>query len=147
MEFHEIVAITGMPGLYRALSSKSNGVVVSSLEDGKSQFISARVHNISTLENITIYLDNDENRELKYVFSDFLKIENETPAPDAKASNEELRNYFTKAIPTHDKVRVHNSDIKKMVRWYHILKANNLLKTEEEWKKEEEKITEEKPQS
>ncbi len=137
MEFHEIVAITGMSGLFRVLSSKSNGVVVTNLEDGKSQFISARVHNISSLENITIYLDNDENRELKYVFADFLKIENETPAPEAKASNDDLRNYFTKAIPNHDKVRVHNSDIKKMVRWYHILKANNLVKTEEELKKEE----------
>jgi len=137
MEFHEIVAITGMSGLFRVLSSKSNGVVVTNLEDGKSQFISARVHNISSLENITIYLDNDENRELKYVFANFLKIENETPAPEAKASNDELRNYFTKAIPNHDMVRVHNSDIKKMVRWYHILKANNLVKTEEELKKEE----------
>lgn len=137
MEFHEIVAITGMSGLFRVLSSQSNGVVVTNLEDGKSQFISARVHNISSLENITIYLDNDENRELKYVFADFLKIENETPAPEAKASNDELQNYFTKAIPNHDKVRVHNSDIKKMVRWYHILKANNLVKTEEELKKEE----------
>ncbi len=137
MEFHEIVAITGMSGLFRVLSSQSNGVVVTNLEDGKSQFISARVHNISSLENITIYLDNDENRELKYVFADFLKIENETPAPEAKASNDDLRNYFTKAITNHDKVRVHNSDIKKMVRWYHILKANNLVKTEEELKKEE----------
>ncbi|GDX52409.1 hypothetical protein LBMAG27_14560 [Bacteroidota bacterium] len=143
MEFQEIVAITGMSGLFRVLSSKSNGVIVTGLEDGKSQFISARVHNISSLENITIYLDNDENRELKFVFADMLKAETATPLPDAKASNDELRKYFTVVIPTHDKVRVHNSDIKKMVRWFHILKANNLIKTEEELKLAEEKI--EKP--
>ena len=137
MEFHEIVSISGMPGLYRVLNSIANGVVVTSLEDGKSQFVSSRVNNISALENITIYLDNDENRALKYVFSDMMKTENKTPAPDAKASNDELRKYFSIVIPAHDKVRVHNSDIKKMVRWYHILKAQNLLKTEEEWKKEE----------
>ncbi len=137
MKLNEIVAITGMSGLFRVLSSKSNGVIVTNLEDGKTQFISARVHNISSLENITVYLDNDENRELKYVFADFLKQESETPLPNAKASNDELRKYFTMVIPTHDKVRVHNSDIKKMVRWFHLLKVNSLIKSEEELKQEE----------
>lgn len=137
MKLNEIVAITGMAGLFRVLSSKSNGVIVTNLEDGKTQFISARVHNISSLENITVYLDNDENRELKYVFADFLKQESETPLPNAKASNDELRKYFTMVIPTHDKVRVHNSDIKKMVRWFHLLKVNSLIKSEEELKQEE----------
>lgn len=141
MEFHEIVSISGMPGLYRVLNSIANGVVVTSLEDNKSQFVSSRVNNISALENITIYLDNDENRTLKFVFSDMMKAEAETPVPDSKATNDELRKYFSTAIPTHDKVRVHNSDIKKMVKWYHILKAQNLLKTEEEWNKEEESET------
>lgn len=137
MKLNEIVAITGMAGLFRVLSSKSNGVIVTNLEDGKTQFVSARVHNISSLENITVYLDNDENRELKYVFADFLKQESETPLPNAKASNDELRKYFTMVIPTHDKVRVHNSDIKKMVRWFHLLKVNSLIKSEEELKQEE----------
>ncbi len=137
MKFSEIVSITGLPGLYRVLNSKSNGVVVTGLEDGKSQFISARVHAISNLESISMYMKDGETRELKFIFSDMLKMENDTPPADSKASNDELRNYFKKIEPNHDTERVHVSDIKKAIKWYHILKSNNLIKSEEDWKKEE----------
>lgn len=41
---------------------------------------------------------------------------------DAKA----IKSYFEKVFPELDFERVYNSDMKKMVKWYSILKANNI---------------------
>ena len=38
-----------------------------------------------------------------------------------KASGDELREYFTKVLPTWDRDRVHASDIKKLITWYNLL--------------------------
>ena len=52
MEYNRIVAVTGMPGLYEVLSSKSDGAIVRSLDDTSTKFVSSRVHNLSHLESI-----------------------------------------------------------------------------------------------
>ena len=38
-----------------------------------------------------------------------------------KASSKELREYFAQVLPTYDRDRVHDSDIKKLIQWYNIL--------------------------
>lgn len=38
-----------------------------------------------------------------------------------KASSAELREYFAEILPTFDRDRVHDSDIKKLIQWYNIL--------------------------
>ena len=43
-----------------------------------------------------------------------------------KASGDELRNYFASVLPTFDRERVHNSDIKKVIQWYNLLLKNDL---------------------
>ena len=43
-----------------------------------------------------------------------------------KASADELRNYFASVLPTFDRDRVHNSDIKKLIQWYNLLLKNGL---------------------
>ncbi len=156
MEMKDILSITGMPGLFSLVSTKNNGMVVKSLEDGKTQFVSSRIHGISSLENISVYLTQEETTELKQVLIQMQKNEDSIPLPDVKAEPGKLKEYFKKIVPNYDEEKVHVSDMKKMVKWYATLKVNNLIPTEEaksedineetiqpSIKEEEEKIEEE----
>jgi hypothetical protein len=156
MEMKDILSITGMPGLFSLVSTKNNGMVVKSLEDGKTQFVSSRIHGISSLENISVYLNQEETTELKQVLIQMQKNEDSIPLPDVKAEPGKLKEYFKKIVPDYDEEKVHVSDMKKMVKWYATLKVNNLIPTEEaksedineetiqpSIKEEEEKIEEE----
>jgi len=59
MEYNKIIAVTGLPGLYELLSSKSDGAIVRSLDDKSTKFVSSRIHNFSHLESIEIYTVQD----------------------------------------------------------------------------------------
>ena len=119
MEYSRIVAVTGMPGLYEMVSSKSDGALVRSLEDGATKFVSSRVHNLSHLESIEIYTQRD-NVNLVEVF-EAMKAKGEA-LPDVK-DNKALKSYFESVYPDMDFERVYASDMKKMVKWYEVLEG------------------------
>jgi len=131
MEFKDIISISGMPGLFSLVATKSNGIVVKSLEDDKTQFVSSRIHGISSLDNISVYLEQEETTELKKVLRDMQEKETEAGLPDPKADPKALQSYFKKIVPNYDGEKVHVSDMKKMVRWYNILKQHNLIPEED----------------
>jgi hypothetical protein len=54
------------------------------------------------------------------------------------AKPEVLREYFSIILPNHDRDRVHISDIKKIIRWYHFLDERGFLAMEEEASSDEE---------
>ena len=131
MEFKDIISISGMPGLFSLVATKSNGIVVKSLEDDKTQFVSSRIHGISSLDNISVYLEQEETTELRKVLRDMQEKETEAGLPDPKADPKALQSYFKKIVPNYDSEKVHVSDMKKMVRWYNILKQHNLIPEED----------------
>jgi hypothetical protein len=118
MEYNKLVAVTGMPGLYELLSSKADGGIVKSLQDGSSKFVSNRVHQFSHLESIEIYTTED-NVNMVEIFQGMATSKEKMP--DAKASNEDIKKYFTKVYPAIDIERVYASDMKKMLKWFEIL--------------------------
>ena len=136
MEFKDIISITGMPGLYEMVSSKGDGIIVKSLVDGKSQFIASRMQGVSSLDTISIFLKHEEAIELKKVFIEMGKKESEIPLPDGK-DEKLLKSYMERIVPNYDPGQVHVSDMKKLVRWYSLLKEKNLLPVEEVKKEEE----------
>jgi pentatricopeptide repeat protein len=117
MEFKDVITISGMPGLYELVTSKSDGIIVKSLEDGKSQFIASRLHGVSTLDTISVYLKNGETSDLKQVLHEMKKKETEVPLPDGKSDTKKLQEYFKKIVPEYDEEKVHQSDMKKMVKF------------------------------
>ena len=122
MEYSRIVAVTGMPGLYEMVSSKSDGALVRSLEDKSTKFVSSRVHNLSHLESIEIYTQQD-NVNLVEVFE---AMKGSSKAlPDGKDNNA-LKKYFEKAYPDLDFERVYASDMKKMVKWFETLEKTGI---------------------
>ena len=132
MEYNKLVSVTGLPGLFELLSSKSDGAVVRSLEDNSTKFVSTRQHNFSQLESIEVYTTKD-NTTLAEVFEAMKKSEEKTP--DANADAKTLKTYFETVYPDLDFERVYTSDMKKMVKWFHIIDKNNIeikVRTEEE---------------
>lgn len=131
MQYREIVAVTGLGGLFQLLASKQDGAIVRSLEDKSTRFVSSRVHNFTPLESIEVFTTGD-NVNLAAVFQAMLDKEAKFPLADAKADNQTVKAYFKNVFPEFDEDRVYVSDMKKMVKWYAILKTNDLLKFEEE---------------
>ena len=138
MDYNKLVSVTGMGGLFELISSKADGGIVRSLEDKSTKFVSNRLHSFSHLESIEIYTQTD-NVNLVDVF-EAMKASKEK-MPESGADAKAIRAYFEKVYPDMDFDRVYASDMKKMVKWYSILKANNVeLKLTEE---PEEETTEE----
>lgn len=135
MQYREIVAVTGLGGLFQLLASKQDGAIVRSLEDKSTRFVSSRVHNFTPLESIEVFTTGD-NVNLSAVFQAMLDKEAQFPLADAKADNQTVKAYFKNVFPEFDEDRVYVSDMKKMVKWYAILKNNDLLKFEEETEEE-----------
>lgn len=122
MDYSKLVAVTGLPGLYELVNSKTDGAIVRSLEDNSTKFASSRIHNFSHLESIEVYTIRD-NVNLVEIFH---AMENAGGSlPDGK-DNAVLKKYFEKAYPDLDFERVYASDLKKMVKWFDILKKKNI---------------------
>jgi hypothetical protein len=134
MEYNRIVAVTGLPGLFEVLSSKSDGAIVRSLEDASTKFISSRVHNLSHLESIEIYTVRD-NVSLADVFTAMQS--SKEALPDLK-DNKALKGYFEKVYPDLDFERVYASDMKKMIKWFEVITAKEIDFTAKEQPAEEE---------
>lgn len=134
MDYNRIVAVTGLPGLFEVVNSKTDGAIVRSLEDQSTKFVSSRIHNLSHLESIEVYTVRD-NVTLSDVFAS-MKQSN-TKLPDLK-DNQALKTYFEKVFPEMDFDRVYSSDLKKMVKWYEVLQQNEVDFTVKPKEEEEE---------
>jgi len=139
MEYSKIVSVTGLPGLFELINTKTDGAIVRSLDDKTTRFASSRIHNFSHLETIEVYTVAD-NVNLAEVFQAMEK--NSGSLPDTK-DNGAIRKYFEKVYADIDFERVYNSDLKKMIKWFEVLKKNNveikLSEPEEEVEEVEEK--------
>ncbi len=123
MDLSEIVAIPGMPGLFKITARRNDGLIVTSFTDDKTQFVSGRTNLFTTLDNITIYTTEDPI-VLKEVLSSIKK--DGTAVPDAK-DEKALKAWMEKVLPNYDKEKVHVSDMKKLAKWYNILDSKNLI--------------------
>ena len=118
MEYNQLVAVSGLPGLFELVSSKADGGIVRSLEDSSTRFVSARVHQFSHLESIEVYTIR-ENVNLVEVFKAMEKASIALPAEKDAAA---VKNYFKQVFPDMDFERVYDSDRRKMVKWFTQLK-------------------------
>jgi hypothetical protein len=125
MDLSEVVSVTGMPGLFKIVSRRNDGVIITSLADGKTQFVPSRTNFFSTLDNITIYTE-DEPVLIKEVFASIKKAGDKVPFPKAN-DDAALKVWMAAVLPAYDKEKVHVSDIKKLSKWYALLNEKNLI--------------------
>ena len=133
MEYSKLVAVTGLPGLFELINSKTDGAIVRSLTDKSTRFVSSRIHNFSHLESIEIYTVRD-NVNMVELFNAMEKAGGTLPDDKDAAA-----------------VKKYASDMKKMVKWFDVLQKNKVeiklseLPEEEEEEVVAEPVVEEKP--
>ena len=114
------LSIRGQHGLFTYIAQSRSGAIVEAFEDKKRSNFSANA-GITTLADISIYTDEGEMK-LQDVFGKMHEVLGDADAPDAKASDKELKALFAKAVPNYDADRFYVSHMKKVVEWYNALK-------------------------
>ena len=127
MNIKDLVAVSGLPGVFKSIGTRRNGMMIEELGTGKRKFASTRKHQFTPLEGIGIYTDEDDTIELAKVFQKMLDARDDEAVPAPTASSEVLREYFTNVVPTHDTDQVRISDIKKTIKWFNFLDEHGHL--------------------
>ncbi len=115
-----ILSVSGQHGLYLYLAQARNGAIAESLSDKKRTCFDIKTR-LTTLADIAIYTSEGELK-LKEVFLKLKDVLGDADAPSPKASSEELKALFAKAVPDYDADRFYISHMKKVVEWYNELK-------------------------
>lgn len=117
-----ILAISGKPGLYRLVNRGNGTLIVETLDAAKKRIPAFARDRVTSLGDIAMYTDDEDVALWKVLKSLGEKEESKVSSLNyKKASSKELREYFAEVLPTFDRERVHDSDIKKLIQWYNIL--------------------------
>jgi hypothetical protein len=119
MNLQGIVAVSGKPGLWKALAQNKTGYVLESLDAQKTKLIAnLSTAKLAALSEITIF-GVDDDIKLTDVFE---RMKTASNIPDAKADGKKLRAFFFEVAPDHDEEKVYASDMKKVILWFQLLK-------------------------
>ena len=122
MKLSEIAALSGKGGLFKVITTTKSGVVLESLDESKTKLVTSAHNRLSFLHEISIYTNTQEGtiplhdvlRKIKSEFGEDLGI-------DGSSDSLELKSFLKSVVPDFDESRVYSSDIKKLIKWYHIL--------------------------
>lgn len=122
MKLTDVISISGKPGLFKLINRTRAPFTAEDLESGRKQPLFAR-DNIVSLADISIYTEEGD-KPLAEVFEEIKAKYPEIVADEAAiiADKTKLRGWMGEVLPIYDKERVHDSDIKKLVKWYNILR-------------------------
>ena len=131
-DLSKILSVSGQHGLYKFLAlSRNNAAIAESLADGHRTVFDAHSR-ITTLADIAVFTDKGEIK-LKEVFLGIQKALAGAEAPTSKASADEIKALFAKAVPEYDADRFYVSHMKKILDWYgELVKYASLDFVEEE---------------
>jgi len=142
MTIADIATVSGKGGLYKVLAPTKSGVILESLDESKTKMVATTNHKLSLLNEISIYTTTKEGNipledVLKKVHLDF----GDDPGVDANSDASELKAFMKSILPEYDENRVYTSDIKKLVKWYDLIRkfAPEVLSEPGEITKEENK--------
>ena len=131
MNIKNIIAVSGLPGLFKIVSTKNNGLLVADPDTGKTKFCSVRQHQFTPMETVAIYTE-DDTVAIDTVFKTMLDKQEELAVPAANAEHKELQKYFSVIIPDYDRDKVFHSDMKKVIKWFNYLNDRGYLTAEPE---------------
>jgi hypothetical protein len=129
-----IISISGQPGLFKIIAQSKNGIIVEGLLDKKRSNIYASTK-VSTLSDISMFTTG-EDKPIEEIITSIFEKEKGGAAPDNKADDTTVEQYFSEVLPDYDKERVYLSNIRKLLNWYNTLQNSGNLKEKEEKEKE-----------
>ena len=123
MELKELASISGKGGLFKVLKPGKSGMILESLDDSKTRLVANPHMKMSLLDEISIYTRTKEGtvplgEVLKKIHKEFpgdLKV-------DVNADPAQLKSFLKSVLPEFDEDRVYVSDIRKLVRWFEIIR-------------------------
>ena len=122
-----ILSVSGKPGLYKLIFQGKNMLILEALDATKKRFPVYGHDKVISLGDIAMYTDDEEVALAEVLESVKTKSNGGVTAIDyKKASADELQAFMAEVLPTYDRDRVHNSDIKKLIQWYNILVSNGV---------------------
>jgi hypothetical protein len=122
MNLDKYLAIAGVPGIHKLVTSRSNGLVIEDRREGRTRFVPVRQQQVTPLGTVSMYTDSEEGLiPLGDVFQRMLDSMAEVPPAPVEAASGMLRDYFTRIVPEHDQDRVRIADIKKCVKWFEFM--------------------------
>lgn len=117
MDLKEIVAIGGISGLHKIIGRSKNGLILETLAEPKKRFATGMHDKVSVLEDISMYTEEGD-MPLAEVF---VKLNGAGTPPTSKDDTKTQRAFVNTAIKL-DNERVYDSDIKKLITWFNLLK-------------------------
>ena len=125
MKIADIATVSGKGGLFKVLAPTKSGVILESLDDAKTKMVATTSHRLSLLNEISIYTTTKEgNVPLEDVLKKVQKDFGDDPGVDANSDSDELKAFMKSVLPEYDEDRVYTSDIKKLVRWYGLIRKH-----------------------
>ena len=126
MKLSEIVSISGKPGLFLFINSSRVPYTVEELETGRRMPVFGR-EKMSLLSNISMYTTEGEKPLAEVMQGMYETFGEEIPdAQTVSESAETLKTFMDKALLNWDQERIHQSDIKKLAKWYQILRQKGM---------------------
>ena len=121
MDLKDVVAISGMSGLHKIIGKTKTGLILETVGTAK-RFPTGIQDNVSILDDISMFTE-DGDMKLAEVF---VKLNEKEKAgeviPDGKVDVKTQRAFVTATIKL-DNERVYDSDVKKLLTWFHLLKG------------------------
>ncbi|MBO0936293.1 DUF5606 domain-containing protein [Fibrella sp. HMF5335] len=124
-----IANVSGYPGLYRILKPGRSGVIVETIDAKKTKTMMGPQARVSVLNDISMYVDrpdaasSDQSVPLGEVFMAVANTFGDTLPVTSKADGSELADFMSQVLPDYDRERVRDTDIRKLISWYGILRA------------------------
>lgn len=111
-----LLSVSGQHGLFHYIAQARGGAIAENLET-KQRRVFPTSSRISTLADIAIFTSEGEMK-LDEVFLALKAVLGDQPAPSPKASEMELVELFSKAVPNYDPDRFYVSHMRKVIDWY-----------------------------
>jgi hypothetical protein len=122
LELKDIVAISGMPGLYHVIGQRKNGLIVEALDGTGKKFPTAATTKVSILSDIAMFTLEGEEKLADILVRIKEKEANGLVVPDKKSADNQFSQFLGEVLPNYDNERIYLSDMKKLATWYGLLK-------------------------
>lgn len=125
MTLEKIATVSGKGGLFKVVAPTKAGVILEAMDDTHAKMIATTNHRLSLLNEISIYTTTKEGtvaleEVLKKINKDFA----DDLGVDSNSDASELKAFLKSILPEYDEDRVYVSDIKKLVKWYELIRKH-----------------------
>ena len=126
MKLDDYIAVSGKSDVYKLVTSKTNGLILSDLDTGRTKFYPVRKHQFTPMASVAIYTLED-TIPLVDVFARMKDKIETLKVPKPSDDKMKLLEYFENIVPDYDEDRVYLSDIKKVIKWFTFLNDRKIF--------------------